>query len=129
MEFQARIYIVNCSGFLLRILLFFLCRGAGAIVDHINMVSLFRFAANQAHFPALKVLAEQGVLEVVAVADIRAEVAEETAKRHGVPAWYQDPQQMLDEVKPDFVSVCTPNVYHKHWTIQALKAGAHVAWV
>ena len=35
--------------------------------------------ANQAHFPALKVLAEQGVLEVVAVADIRGEVAEETA--------------------------------------------------
>ena len=83
--------------------------------------------ANQAHFPALNMLRDEGVLEVVAVADIRGEVAEETAKRHGVPLWYEDPQKMLDEVKPDFVSVCTPNVYHKKWTIAALKAGAHVA--
>ncbi|MBR2453613.1 MAG: Gfo/Idh/MocA family oxidoreductase, partial [Clostridia bacterium] len=53
--------------------------------------------ANQAHFPALNMLAKEGIVEVVAVADIRPEVAEETAKRHGVPAWYQDPQKMLDE--------------------------------
>lgn len=83
--------------------------------------------ANQAHFPALKVLQEQGVLEVVAVADIRGEVAQETAIRHGVAKWYDDPQKMLDEVKPDFVSVCTPNVAHKKWTIASLEAGAHVA--
>ncbi|MBO7170482.1 MAG: Gfo/Idh/MocA family oxidoreductase, partial [Clostridia bacterium] len=63
--------------------------------------------ANQAHFPALNVLRAKGVLDVVAVADIRAEAAAETAKRHGVEKWYADPQKMLDEVKPDFVAVCT----------------------
>ena len=83
--------------------------------------------ANQAHFPALNVLRKKGILDVVAVADIRPEVAEETAKRHGVEKWYADPQQMLDEVKPDFVAVCTPNMYHKKWTIAALESGAHVA--
>ena len=83
--------------------------------------------ANSAHFPALNILRAEGLVEVVAVADIRPEAAESTAKRHNVPAWYVDPQKMLDEVSPDFVAVCTPNVYHKKWTIAALKAGAHVA--
>lgn len=82
---------------------------------------------NSAHFPALKPLREEGLVEVVGVADIREEVAAETAKRHSVPNYYKDPQKMLDELKPDFVVVCTPNMYHKEWTIKALKAGAHVA--
>lgn len=83
--------------------------------------------ANQAHFPALNALRDKGLVEVVGVADIRPEVAEETAKRHNVPKWYADPQQLLDELHPDFVAVCTPNVHHKEWTIKALKSGAHVA--
>ena len=83
--------------------------------------------ANQAHFPALKPLRDAGLAEVVGVADIRPEAAAETAARHHVPNWYADPQKMLDELHPDFVAVCTPNVYHKEWTIKALRAGAHVA--
>ena len=46
---------------------------------------------------------------------------------HIFPKWYTDPQKMLDELKPDFVSVCTPNRYHKQWTLAALRAGADVA--
>ena len=80
--------------------------------------------ANSAHFPALNILRKEGLVDVVGVADIRGEVAEETAKRHSVANWYTDPQKMLDELKPDFVAVCTPNVYHKKWTIAALKAGS-----
>ena len=83
--------------------------------------------ANSAHFPALNMLREEGLVEVVGVADIREEVAAETARRHSVPNYYKDPQKMLDELKPDFVAVCTPNMYHKEWTIKALQAGAHVA--
>lgn len=83
--------------------------------------------ANSAHFPALNILRKKGIVEIVGVADIRAEAAEETAKRHGVEKWYTDPQKMLDELKPDFVAVCTPNMHHKEWTIKALEAGAHVA--
>lgn len=83
--------------------------------------------ANSAHFPALNILREKGEVEVVGVADIRPEAAKETAERHNVPRWYEDPQKMLDELHPDFVAVCTPNMHHKEWTIKALNAGAHVA--
>ena len=83
--------------------------------------------ANSAHVPALNILRKEGLVDVVGVADIRETAAAETAKRHDVPNWYTDPQKMLDELKPDFVAVCTPNMYHKEWTIKALKSGAHVA--
>jgi predicted dehydrogenase len=80
--------------------------------------------ANAAHIPAWKALGEQ--VEVAAVADVRAEAAEDTARRNQIPCVYTDPQKMLDEVRPQIVSVCTPNVYHRPWTIAALRAGAHV---
>ena len=34
---------------------------------------------------------------------------------------------MLDKVKPDLVSVCTPNKFHAEQTLAALAVGAHVA--
>lgn len=83
--------------------------------------------ANSAHFPALHDLEKEGLVELCAVADIQESAAASTAKRHGVPVWYTDPQKMLDEIRPDFVAVCTPNVYHKQWTLAALRAGADVA--
>lgn len=81
---------------------------------------------NAAHMPAITELRKKDLVEVVATADIRESAARETAERWEIPSWYTDPQQMLDEVKPDWVSVCTPNVYHKQWSIAALKAGANV---
>ena len=80
--------------------------------------------ANAAHIPAWKDLRED--VELVGVADIRPSAAQETAARYQIPRWYGNPQAMLAELKPDIVSVCTPNVYHKQWTIAALEAGAHV---
>lgn len=83
--------------------------------------------ANCAHLPSLDILRKEGLVDIVGVADIRIEAAKETAERWNVPKYYEDPQQLLDELKPDFVAVCTPNIPHKEWTIKALKAGAHVA--
>ena len=34
---------------------------------------------------------------------------------------------MLDKVRPDVVSVCTPNKFHAEITLGALAIGAHVA--
>lgn len=77
-----------------------------------------------AHAPAWKTLPDD--VELVATADILPERAAKVAAAYDVPAHYGDWQQMLDEVRPDVVSVCTPNCYHKPVTIGALKAGAHV---
>jgi predicted dehydrogenase len=80
--------------------------------------------ANAGHIPAWKNLKED--VEIVAVADILEDRAQLIAKTEGIPHAYGDWEKMLAEMKPDIVSVCTPNVYHKEQTIGALKAGAHV---
>jgi predicted dehydrogenase len=80
--------------------------------------------ANAGHIPAWKNLGAD--VEIVAVANQTGPKARLTAEKEGIPRVYVDWQKMLDEVEPDIVSVCTPNVYHKEHTIAALKAGAHV---
>jgi len=79
---------------------------------------------NIAHVPAWKALPDE--VEIVAAADVVASHARGTAEAHGIPYWTDDPQRMLDTQELDVVSVCTPNVYHKPWTLAALRAGAHV---
>ena len=79
---------------------------------------------NIAHVPAWRDLADH--VEIVGAADVVAEHARGTAEAHGIPHWFDDPQRMLDELRPDIVSVCAPNRYHKPWTLAALEAGAHV---
>jgi predicted dehydrogenase len=79
--------------------------------------------ANAAHIPAWK---DQAGVEVVGVADRSPDAAAATAHRHGIPHWYDEPARMLDEVKPDAVTVCTPTLSHREHVIAALEAGAHV---
>lgn len=80
--------------------------------------------ANAGHIPAWKNLKED--VEIVAVADILEDRARLVAETEGIPHAYGDWRRMLDEIRPDIVSVCTPNAYHKEQTIAALQAGAHV---
>jgi predicted dehydrogenase len=81
--------------------------------------------ANKAHIPAFKCMGEDRV-RVAAVFDTREEAARGTAERHGIPAWYSDAGSMLAEVKPDLVSVCSPNASHRAMAEMALESGAHV---
>ena len=80
--------------------------------------------ANAAHIPAWKDLRDD--IEVVGVADLYEENARSTARRHDIPHAYADSAQMLRDLEPDIVSVCTPNCSHKEWTLAALQSGAHV---
>ncbi len=80
--------------------------------------------ANAGHIPAWKNLKEN--VEIVAVADKLEDRAQLIAQTEGIPRAYGNWQRMLNELKPDIVSVCTPNAYHKEQTVAALKAGAHV---
>lgn len=80
--------------------------------------------ANAAHIPAWRDLSDE--VEIVAVVDNREQAAKETAQRYGIPEYFTDYNVMLEKIKPDIVSVCTPNCYHKNVTIAALEAGANV---
>lgn len=67
--------------------------------------------------------------ELVAVCDFRKERCDASAKRLGVPGFYDVPS-MLAAIKPDVCSVATGGVEYgsDHYlpTIQALEAGCHV---
>lgn len=80
--------------------------------------------ANKAHIPAYHSLHEQVSME--AVFDLREEAARQTAKIHDLPFWYTDAERMLKEIKPDLVSVCTPNASHASFVRLALENGCNV---
>jgi predicted dehydrogenase len=50
----------------------------------------------------------------------------ETADMFHISKRYTDYRMMIDEIKPDIVSVCTPNRFHAEQTIYALTHNAHV---
>lgn len=61
--------------------------------------------ATGAHLPAIAKLG--GLLELVAVADVRGEVARSVGASYGVEA-YDDYRQLLDRDDIDLVDICTP---------------------
>lgn len=79
--------------------------------------------ANAGHIPAWQ---NQEEAEVVGVFNHHLGRARDTAVRHGIESAYDDYARMLRELQPDLVIVCTPNVSHRRYTIEALGAGAHV---
>ncbi len=74
----------------------------------------------------MKALQEMPDVEVVAGVDILPERSKAFQERWGVERVYKDWKKMLAEVKPDGVSVCTPNGVHMQPTIDALNSGSHV---
>jgi predicted dehydrogenase len=70
----------------------------------------------------------QGVdaIQVVAVADIIRERAEETAKRWGIPQVFEDYHDILEMDEVEAVNVTTFNQAHRAPTVDALRAGKHV---
>ena len=79
---------------------------------------------NAAHIPAYQAMGDK--VRIVAVADIREEAARETAERHGIPKYYVDPTKCWKKKRPDIISVCTPNAYHKEYTLPA--SGQAAMW-
>jgi len=65
-------------------------------------------------------------VEIVAGVDIVPARLKAFSEKWGVTRLYKDWNTMLKEVKPDGVSVCTPNGVHAAPAIAALNAGAHV---
>jgi predicted dehydrogenase len=64
-------------------------------------------------------------LAIVAGVDIKPERLKVMADKFGLKNLYTDWKKMLKEVKPDAVSVCTPNGVHAPAVIDSCNAGCH----
>lgn len=62
---------------------------------------------------------------LVGVADADEEAAEAVANRYGGKA-YADYSQLLDEQKPDAVTVAVPTVDHLNVSLQIIQRGIHL---
>ena len=78
--------------------------------------------AQRRHLPEY---ASRKDVEIIAVVDIKRNRAKEIAAQYKVPKFFTDYRKAL-ALKPDLVSVCTPNALHAKHTIDALKVKAHV---
>ncbi|MCM3118832.1 Gfo/Idh/MocA family oxidoreductase [Neobacillus sp. MER 74] len=61
--------------------------------------------------------------ELVAVMRRSGELAEDYAKRHGVPKWYDNADELINDPEVNAIYIATPPGPHKEYTIKAAKAG------
>ncbi|AIF52999.1 Gfo/Idh/MocA family protein [Pelosinus sp. UFO1] len=76
-----------------------------------------------AHIEALRRL---GCVDVLAIADYCAEVAQKKAEELYVPRYYGDYKELLADKDIEVVHICTPNHLHFPIAKEALLAGKHV---
>lgn len=62
-------------------------------------------------------------IPIVAAADISAEALDRAREDYGAKQTYKDYRKMLDEVKPDLVSVVTAELLHCEMVVAAAKSG------
>lgn len=63
---------------------------------------------------------------LVAVMRRNAELAQDYAKRHGVPKWYDNAEALINDPEVDAIYVATPPVAHKDYTLLSAQAGKPV---
>lgn len=64
--------------------------------------------------------------ELAAVMRRRADLAEDYARRHGVPRWYADAGELIGDPEVDAIYIATPPSSHKEYALAAAKAGKPV---
>lgn len=72
-----------------------------------------------------RVYAELPDIELVGIADQSSTVAEDVARRYGTRA-FTDYSQLLDETKPDAVSIAVPTVDHLEVAQRVIERGIHL---
>ena len=75
------------------------------------------------HLPGWKKLKN---VEVLAISDIREDVAKNLAKEFGIPKVFDNYEEMLEMNELDIIDICAPNAVHHPATIASFKAGKHV---
>ena len=64
--------------------------------------------------------------ELVAVMRRRGDLAADYARRHDVPRWYDDADELINDPDVDAVYIATPPDSHKEYTIRVARAGKAV---
>ncbi|HLO79960.1 MAG TPA: Gfo/Idh/MocA family oxidoreductase [Chitinophagaceae bacterium] len=64
--------------------------------------------------------------KLVAVMRRNAAKAKDYAERHGVPKWYDDGYQLINDPEVDAVYVATPPASHEEYAVAAMRAGKPV---
>lgn len=64
--------------------------------------------------------------QLVAVMRRNAEFAADYARRHNVPKWYSDAEQLINDPEVDIVYIATPPSSHKEYVLMCAKAGKPV---
>ncbi|WP_432104821.1 Gfo/Idh/MocA family protein [Streptomyces sp. bgisy091] len=82
--------------------------------------------ARGSHLPALKALAADQPLEIVAAVDVDGDAVAEFCAHAGIARPYTDLDLMLSEQRPDLVTLATPPRFHRDQTVASLRAGAWV---
>lgn len=77
-------------------------------------------------FAHLAALQKADAVEFTAVCDIAEDLAEEIARRHGVPLWYSSLDRFLAESGIDAVLIATADQYHVPHAIECLRQSKHV---
>lgn len=80
--------------------------------------------ARTAHIPAYLMYPEE--VEVVGIYARNPEAGRSVAGTFGIRNHFSDHMEMLRTLKPDLVSVCVPNRFHRAFTVDALENGCHV---
>ena len=68
--------------------------------------------ARRGHLPALKLLEKEGLVELVAIVDIKEDLAKRVSKEFDVQKYYIDYKRMLKVEEPDVAIICTPTPTH-----------------
>ncbi|HSK07632.1 MAG TPA: Gfo/Idh/MocA family oxidoreductase, partial [Acidimicrobiia bacterium] len=64
--------------------------------------------------------------EVVAIADVDPEAAEQAARAYGVDRWTADWRSLVEDDQIDMITIAVPNDQHETVAVAAAKAGKHV---
>ena len=73
----------------------------------------------------VRILSEMQDVELVAVVDEKADVAEKMAATHGCK-WFTQTAKMIAEAKPDAAFVCVPTSLHLEVASELIRNGIHV---
>ncbi|UAY53292.1 Gfo/Idh/MocA family protein [Ferruginibacter albus] len=64
--------------------------------------------------------------KLIAVMRRDAAKAADYAKRHNVPKWYSNADELINDAEINAIYIATPPAFHEEYTIKALLAGKHV---